>query len=81
MSYYYGVLRGGRRGVTRCGTKNSGIVATLSTFGALLEVSLVGDCERNPTVHIRIRIGDERYGEADLTLSELFKIVIKGEIK
>ena len=43
MSHYYGTVTGSRTRVTRCGTKRSGIAATLATWGVGIRVSIEHD--------------------------------------
>ena len=40
MSHFYGVLRGSRGPVTRCGTKNSGVETTAASWSGAIVTTL-----------------------------------------
>lgn len=54
MSHFYGRLQGGRGGVTRCGTKNSGIEATVESWSTIIRTK-------------QMRAGDSDIGIIDFT--------------
>jgi len=45
MSHFYGVMQGSRGGVTRCGTKNSGLSTTAASWNGAINVALYQDAD------------------------------------
>ena len=65
MAYYYGTMQGSRSCVTTCGTKRSGIAATLATWGVGIRVTLEHDANSGEDVLTLERIPWTSAADAD----------------
>ena len=74
MSHYYGTLNGARGQVTRRGTKQSGIAATLATWGAGIRITLEHDATTNGDTLILEHIPWRDASDADATGRVLLRI-------
>ena len=57
MSYFYGFLKGQRGQATRCGSKLSGICATVKSWINTVTINLHADSEGNDILYINIPNG------------------------
>jgi hypothetical protein len=74
MAYYYGTVSGGRTRVTRCGTKRSGIAATVAAWGVGVRVSIEHDAAANSDTLILEHIPWRDASDADATGRVLLRI-------
>ena len=74
MAHYYGTVTGSRTRVTRCGTKRSGIAATLATWGVGIRVSIEHDPATNSDTFTLERIPWTSASDADATGRVLLRI-------
>jgi hypothetical protein len=58
MAHFYGILKGSRGETTRCGTRPSGISATVKSWNSALHVTL-SDRDGVDQYSIRIEDGDK----------------------
>lgn len=75
MSKLYGSLQGNRSEVTKCGSKNSGIRASVQSWDGSLCTFMDLDENDTPIVEIQINSGSSCYGKTYFrgTLEELKK--------
>lgn len=52
MSYFYGWLRGNRGGTHRCGSKGSGITATVQSWNSRADVRIYADDDGQDVINI-----------------------------
>lgn len=65
MSEFYGRLQGNRGGVTRCGSKSSGITATVESWTSVVRSVMGPTGESTSYAHIRV---EAKYGGTALSL-------------
>ena len=74
MATYYGTLRGtGRTTVTKTGTKNTGLTASVQTYKGSVIVSVYGELDGKPAFTIELADGSGASGQTAFygTLDEL----------
>ena len=74
MAHYYGTVTGSRTRVTRCGSKRSGIAATVATWGIGVRVSIEHDPAANSDTLILEHIPWRDSADADAPGRVLLRI-------
>lgn len=76
MAYYYGTVTGSRARVTRCGTKRSGIAATVATWGVGIRVSIEHDAATTSDTLTLELIPWRDASDADATGREILRVAL-----